>query len=149
MSCEINHQIGVKASPEAIYQALTEPKQLAQWWTSDTRGSGTKVGDTLEFRFGVFCQKFQVKALKPGRLVAWQAPPGQGADEWERTEITFDISPDDQQTYIWFRHSGWRKHSDFHAHCSMKWATFLLSLKYLLETGTGRPAPNELQINYH
>jgi hypothetical protein len=30
----------------------------------------------------------------------------------------------------------------------MKWATFLLSLKNLLETGKGRPAPNDLQINY-
>jgi uncharacterized protein YndB with AHSA1/START domain len=148
MSYEINHQIGVKASPEEIYKTLTEPKKLAQWWTSDTRSSGTKVGDTLEFRFGEFCQKFKVKALKPGKLVAWKSPKGQGADEWEGTEITFDISTDDKQTYIRFRHSGWQENSDFHAHCSMKWATFMLSLKDLLETGKGRPAPDELQINY-
>jgi uncharacterized protein YndB with AHSA1/START domain len=147
MSCEINHQIGVKASPEVIYQTLTEPKKIAQWWT-ETRGDGTEVGDTLEFWFGEFCQKFNVKALQPGKLVSWKAPTGQGADEWEGTEITFNISTDDKQTYIWFRHSGWRENSDFHAHCSMKWATFMLSLKDLLETGKGRPAPNELQINY-
>jgi hypothetical protein len=103
---------------------------------------------TLEFRFGEFCQKFKVIALKPGKLVAWKSPKGQGADEWEGTEITFDISTDDKQTYIWFRHSGWQENSEFHAHCSIKWATFLLSLKNLLETGKGRPAPNELQINY-
>jgi len=30
----------------------------------------------------------------------------------------------------------------------MKWATFMLSLKNLLETGKGHPAPNDLQINY-
>jgi uncharacterized protein YndB with AHSA1/START domain len=148
MSCEINHQIGVKASPKETYKALTEPKKLAKWWTSDTKGSGTKVGDTLEFRFGEFCQKFKVKALKPGKLVAWKSPKGQGADEWEGTEITFDISKDNKQTYIWFSHSGWRKNSGFHAHCSMKWATFLLSLKDLLEKGKGRSAPNDLQINY-
>jgi uncharacterized protein YndB with AHSA1/START domain len=148
MSCDINHQIGIKASSEEIYKTLTESKKLAQWWTSDTRGSGTKVGDTLEFRFGEFCQKFKVKALKPGKHVVWKSPKGQGADEWEGTEITFDISTDDKQTYIRFRHSGWRENSDFHAHCSMKWATFLLSLKNLLETGKGRPAPNDLQINY-
>ena len=27
----INHQVGVKASPEEIYKALTETKKLAQW----------------------------------------------------------------------------------------------------------------------
>jgi hypothetical protein len=31
-------------------------------------------------------------------------------------------------------------------HCSTKWATFLLSLKQLLETGKGRPAPDEVKI---
>ena len=45
MSHEINHQMGVKASPEDVFNALTEPKRLAQWWTSDTRGSGSKVGE--------------------------------------------------------------------------------------------------------
>jgi len=75
MSHEINVQIGVKASPEEFYKTLktlTEPKKLAQWWTSDTRGSGTKVGDTLEFWFGELCEKFDVTALKPGKHVAWR-----------------------------------------------------------------------------
>jgi uncharacterized protein YndB with AHSA1/START domain len=38
MSYGINHQIGVKASPEEIYKALTETEKLAQWWTTDTKG---------------------------------------------------------------------------------------------------------------
>lgn len=49
MSCRINHQVGIKASPEEIYKALTETEKPAQWWTTDTRGSGARVGDTLEF----------------------------------------------------------------------------------------------------
>jgi uncharacterized protein YndB with AHSA1/START domain len=147
MSYETNFQIGVKASPDDIYKTLTEPKRLAQWWT-DTRGSGTKVGDTLEFWFGDHCQKFDIKALKPGKQVIWKAPKGQELEEWDDTEVIFDISTDDKQTYIRFRHSGWRENTDFYAHCSMKWATFMLSLKDLLEKGKGRPRPGDLQINY-
>jgi hypothetical protein len=30
----------------------------------------------------------------------------------------------------------------------MKWATFLLSLKDLMEKGKGRPAPDDLEINH-
>ena len=144
MSYEINFQVGVKASPEEIYQTLTEPKKLAQWWTSATRGNGTKVGDTLEFWFGELCEKFDVTALKPGKHVAWRAPKGQGVEAWEETEVTFDLSKDNKQTYIRFRHSGWTENTDFHAHCSMKWATFMLSLKDLLETGKGRPDSERL-----
>jgi hypothetical protein len=29
----------------------------------------------------------------------------------------------------------------------MKWATFLLSLRQLVETGSGRPAPDDLKID--
>lgn len=80
-----------------------------------------------------------VKELKPGKRVAWKSPKGQGADEWEETEVTFDLSTDEKQTFIQFRHSGWRESTDFQGHRSMRWAVFLLSLKDVLERGKGVP----------
>ena len=148
MSYEINLRIGVKASPETAFAALTEPAKLAQWWTPDTRGSGGKAGDTLEFWFGDFCEKFDVITLEPSKRVAWKAPQNQGAAEWEGTEVSFTISKDDKQTFIRFRHSGWKENGDFHAHCSTRLAVFLLSLKELLETGKGRPIPNDVRVDY-
>ncbi len=32
-------------------------------------------------------------------------------------------------------------------HCSTKWATYLMSLKALLETEKGDPAPNDYRIS--
>jgi hypothetical protein len=32
-------------------------------------------------------------------------------------------------------------------HCSTKWATFLLSLRDLLETGRAHPTPNDIKIH--
>lgn len=148
MSCGINHQVGVKASPEAVYQALTETDRLAKWWTTDTRGSGDRVGGTLEFWFNGFCQKFDVTELKAGKRVAWKAPRGQGIDEWEETAVTFELSTDEKQTFVRFRHSGWRESTDFQGHCSMRWAVFLLSLRDVLERGKGHPYPHDLEIDY-
>jgi uncharacterized protein YndB with AHSA1/START domain len=148
MSYGINHQVGIKASPEEVYSALTETEKLAQWWTTDTKGSGTKVGDTLEFHFRDFCQKFDIKELKPGKRVTWKAPKGQGSNEWEETEISFDLSAAEKQTFIQFRHSGWRESTDFQGHCSMRWAVFLLSLKDVLEKGKGRPYPYDLEVHW-
>jgi hypothetical protein len=35
-------------------------------------------------------------------------------------------------------------------HCSTKWATFLISLKKLIEDGRGEPAPGDVKIsNWH
>lgn len=35
-------------------------------------------------------------------------------------------------------------------HCSSKWAVFLMSLKTMLETGTGDPAPRDMWVsNWH
>jgi hypothetical protein len=35
-------------------------------------------------------------------------------------------------------------------HCSTKWAIYLMSLKQLVETGAGAPAPHDVQIsNWH
>jgi uncharacterized protein YndB with AHSA1/START domain len=146
---QINHQVGVKAPPEEVYKHLTETAKLAQWWTTDTRGSGARVGDTLDFWFyGRFCQQFDVKELEPGKRVAWKSPKGQGADQWEETEVSFDLSTDEKQTLIQFRHSGWRESTGFQGHCSMRWAVFLLSLKDVLERGKGRPIPYDLEVDY-
>jgi activator of Hsp90 ATPase-like protein len=76
MSYGINRQVGIKASPEEIYKALTETEKLARWWTTDTKGSGA-VGDTLEFWFYSHCQKFNVKELKPaGKACRLEIPEG-------------------------------------------------------------------------
>jgi hypothetical protein len=49
-----------------------------------------------------------------------------------------------------FGHRNWSEAVEFTEHCSTKWATFMLSLKDLVETGQGRPAPDDVWIsNWH
>jgi hypothetical protein len=40
----------------------------------------------------------------------------------------------------------WKEPVEFMHHCSTKWATFLLSLRDMVEKSKGRPLPNALQI---
>lgn len=146
MTYQIQHQVGIKASADAVYQTLTDPNQLAKWWTSDTRGK-SEVGSELEFWFGNFCQKFEVTALEPRELVKWKGAE-EGMHDWVGTEISFRMRTEGEQTFVRFIHAKWANDTDFLAHCSTKWAVFLLSLKDLLETGKGRPAPGDLPINH-
>lgn len=143
---DINHQVGIKASPETIYLALTTDDGLAQWWTNDTSGAGD-VGSTIEFRFNGGGPDFRVTKLTPNKTVCWQHS-GDMPEAWMGTEISFQLDADENQTLVRFTHSNWQETTNFMAHCSTKWAVFLLSLKDALETGQGRPFPNDIQIDH-
>ncbi|MDF1799961.1 MAG: SRPBCC domain-containing protein [Planctomycetota bacterium] len=142
----IHHEVGVRASVSDVYAALTTDEGLAAWWTTDTTGSGA-AGSTIRFRFHGQGPDFLVTELIPGELVRWQCFGG-GPEAWIGTEVSFRLRPSEGQVSVRFRHSGWAEETDFLAHCSTKWAVFLLSLKDLLETGTGRPFPRDMSINH-
>jgi hypothetical protein len=52
----------------------------------------------------------------------------------------------EDQTFVVFKHAHWKEPVEFMHHCSTKWATFLLSLRDLLETSDGRAIPNDVKI---
>ena len=59
-----------------------------------------------------------------------------------------DLRQDDDYTIVLFKHEGWREPVEFMHHCSTKWATYLMSLKDLLESGRGRPAPHDVHVAF-
>ncbi|WP_018681020.1 SRPBCC family protein [Actinokineospora enzanensis] len=144
---DIMHRIGITRTPAAVYPALTTVDGLAKWWTEDTQGSGD-VGGLLQFRFEQGGFDMRVLEARPAELVLWEVV--EGPEEWIGTRVRFELKQEEDYTIVLFRHEGWREPVDFMYHCNTKWGTFLMSLKRLLETGTGEPAPNDVQIsNWH
>ena len=142
---DILHRIGVeKASPQEVYDALTTVDGLAGWWTDQTTGD-PEVGGTIEFRFIPGGFDMEVVELEPAKRVHWQV--ADGPPEWVGTHVTFDLSEVDGYTIVLFKHEGWEEPVEFMHHCSTKWASYLLSLKQLVETGTGAPAPRDVMIS--
>jgi len=140
MAHDILHRVGIDAPLGKVFETLTTLEGHQRWWDSGAKGDASK-GGTLTF-FKNF--DFQVVETKPGELVKWKCV--RGAEEWLGTEISFALARRKDQTFVLFKHAGWKEPVEFMYHCSTKWATFLLSLKALLETGKGRPAPGEVQI---
>lgn len=146
---DILHRVGVRTtSPQSVYDALTTVDGLAGWWTDDTKGSAD-VGGVIEFRFppiGGF--DMSVEELRPQERVQWRVVDG--PDEWLDTTVAFDLKQEDEYTIVMFQHLGWREPGEFMSHCSTKWGSFLMSLKSLVETGEGAPAPRDVQVsNWH
>lgn len=142
---DIHHRIGVVSpSTDDICASLTTIDGLSGWWTTDTSGDPA-VGGKLEFRFPQGGFDMEVLELDPGRLVRWQVVDGPA--EWLGTTVEFHLSRSGEHTIVNFAHRGWAEPIEFLSHCSTKWAVFMLSLKSLVETGTGAPSPDDLPIS--
>ena len=53
----------------------------------------------------------------------------------------------DGETVLTFGHSGWAEASPFFAHCSTRWALYLVGLKAGLEGGKASPYPDTTSIS--
>lgn len=148
---DILHRIGVRsATADDVYAALATRDGLAGWWSEKVDGDSAP-GGVVTFGFddedGVEVGTIAVKVLElvPAKQVRWEVVDG--PPEWVGTAITFELSQEDGWAIVMFRHEGWAEPVAFMHHCSTKWATFLLSLKALVETGVGAPAPRDVKVS--
>lgn len=142
---DILHKVGINASPDAVYKALATLNGLSGWWTADATGDSNP-GGVIHFRFGDrgFID-MEVTQSDPGKRVLWRVVGG--PDAWIGTKVGFDLVSADGFTAVLFKHQDWKAPNEFMHHCSTKWAMFLMSLKALIETGSGAPYPNDVHVS--
>jgi uncharacterized protein YndB with AHSA1/START domain len=147
---DIIHRIGIKTPVNQVYKALTTLEGLSNWWTEEVKGD-EKIGEKIEFYFRTKAgdligrMVMEVKELSDSKKVRWRCI--EGPEEWIGTDITYELSVAENQTIVLFGHRNWKEAVEMTSHCSMKWAVFLLSLREYLETGKGKPSPNDLKID--
>jgi uncharacterized protein YndB with AHSA1/START domain len=141
---DILHRVGIKSDLNDVYTALATRDGLAAWWTTDTQREST-AGGVIQFRFPEGGFDMKVLELRPAERVLWEVV--EGPEEWIGTTVSFDLKQEGDYAIVLFKHQGWREPVEFMYHCSTKWATFLLSLKSLVETGKGAPSPNDVRID--
>jgi uncharacterized protein YndB with AHSA1/START domain len=142
---DIHHRIGIESSSiDDVYATLTTIEGLSHWWTADTTGD-PGLGGKVAFRFHQGGFDMEVIELTPNERVRWRVVDG--PPEWIGTTIDWRLSRNGDCTIVLFTHEGWAEPVEFFSHCSTKWATFLMSMKQLVETGVGSPAPNDVAIS--
>jgi uncharacterized protein YndB with AHSA1/START domain len=147
---DIIHRVAIKAPPSKVYSALATIDGIAGWWTRETTGV-SKPGSDIDVRFSnhsgdrIGGMTMEVTRLDPDKEVRWRFKDG--PPEWIGTDVCFALSREGDYTVVRFGHNNWREAVEFTAHCSTKWATFLLSLRDLAETGRGQPSPDDIKID--
>jgi len=140
----INHKIGVNKDIATAVKAINTIEGLSCWWTEQVNGS-CELNEIIEFRFNGSGPDMKV-VKNENDFVEWECIVG--PQEWIGTIISFQLTKTDDEVEILFSHSKWSEISNFHRHCSMKWAVFLLSLKQYIESGQGMAFPNDIHIDH-
>jgi len=140
----IYHQVGIRAPVEKVFDAIATLEGISGWWTPTTGDSNT--GGMLSFNFGEHNVIAKVTGCECNKYIEWtvQGEPG----PWLNTRICFNLVTNDDQVFVNFQHADWEEATELFSHCSTKWAIFLVSLKAYIETGTGKPFPNDIHINH-
>jgi uncharacterized protein YndB with AHSA1/START domain len=148
---DIVHRVGAVAPIQKLYDAVATPEGIAAWWTEEATGDGA-VGSGIETTFRredgelVGSIGFEVEALVPNQRVVWRFTSG--PQEWLGSRAIFEFTEaDGGYSIVSFGHRGWQEEVEFMHHCSTKWASYLLSLKQLVETGQGAPSPYDVRVS--
>jgi hypothetical protein len=135
----------VEQTPDEAFAAINN---VRGWWSGEIDGSTVALGDEFTYRYeDVHYSKQRITESIPGRKVTWlvlDASLNFVADknEWNGTEITFDISEKDDKTEVRFTHVGLVPNYECFGECSNAWGFYVnSSLRSLITTGVGHPNP--------
>jgi uncharacterized protein YndB with AHSA1/START domain len=129
----------VKASSDALFDALTTASGLSAWWTRAT-GSG-EAGGELKF-FMNFPEPLVVRVDQATRAksVQWTVEECSFLPDWVGTRPTFTITPlNGDACELTFRHHGLTSELECIEMCTRGWNHYLESLRQYAEVGRGMP----------
>ncbi len=130
---EIHHQLYIHASCAKVFVAISSQKGLSKWW-GDTGDIRTDYGALVPFcSVDGKIQTLKIMDAKLTQSLIWNCVDG--CPEWKGTEITFDLTKEENGTLLSFKHSGWLNYNDIYARTNYHWSRRLSYLKELCETG--------------
>ncbi|NMH86382.1 SRPBCC family protein [Flavivirga algicola] len=133
MYYNIYHNLLIKASPKVVFDAVSLPEHLNNWWT--LKSSGTPEFDSeynLNFTdaYNWFCKVSEVKNNESFYLKMTDSDK-----DWNPTTFGFDLEVQDSETLVKFSHVNWLEDNHHYRHSSFCWAILLNGLKNYLEKG--------------
>jgi uncharacterized protein YndB with AHSA1/START domain len=123
----IEREIFVEASPEIVFDVVSSPDHLKEWWPDDAQYDPTP-GSAGEIVFGDrdaggTVVSFTVVDARPPRMFSfrWTHPAGEVAADGNSLLVTFDLSPSGRGTLLKMTETGFRE---------MGWEAAVLEQQY-------------------
>jgi hypothetical protein len=142
---KVKHRMGIAGDIDKIFRAMHEPAGLDGWWATKTDGIA-EVGETLALHFAdVVTLSFKIVALQENTSIHLHCVSGPGP--WQDCDLSFTLKQDADQVWVSLLHENTTASDDDFLYFNTKWPCYLLSLRDLLESGKGRPYPNDTKIH--
>jgi uncharacterized protein YndB with AHSA1/START domain len=111
----ISREIRIEATPEVVYDVVSRPEHLREWWPDEAELATSTPGSTGTVRFGHGPQaKIEVLTVveaDPPRRFAfrWVADYGESAAPGNSLLVTFELVPAGTGTLLRFTETGFRE----------------------------------------
>lgn len=123
----IEREIYIEAAPEIVFEVVSSPGHLKEWWPDDARYEPAPgaAGDIVfgDPGAGGAVVSFTVVDVRPPRTFSfrWTHPAGEVAAEGNSLLVTFDLTPSGAGTLLKMTESGFRE---------MGWEAAVLEQQY-------------------
>ena len=129
----IHHDIYIKAASSKVYEAISQPEHLINWWPLKCTGEPT-VGCDYNFFFGEEYDWYgKVQEVKNNE--SFHINMTSADSDWTPTRFGFDIRTEDDGVWLEFWHKDWPELNHHYKRSSCCWAILLQGLKYYVEKG--------------
>jgi uncharacterized protein YndB with AHSA1/START domain len=124
----------LKAQPEQVFGALTQPKMLVKWFLSKARLDPKKGGIFAFDWIGGYHMTDQVKRFEKSKAVSFAWSDKLKSGKLAKTTASFEVVKKGKGTLLKLRHTGFKDPEHF-ADCSSRWAYYLTNMKSVLDNG--------------
>lgn len=134
----------VDQTPDEVFQAIND---VLSWWSGEVEGDTAKLGGEFSYRVaGVHYSKQKITESVPGKKIVWHVTDARlefvkDKDEWQGTDIVFEIARKGARTEVLFTHKGLASAFECYKDCSNAWG-LLVNRNLFKRIGTGKPQPS-------
>lgn len=129
----IHHDLFIKTTTKTVFEAVTLPNHLNNWWTHSCFG---KPKEGAEYNF-YFAPEYdwlgKVIKIKPNH--AFHIKMAKSDADWAPTSFGFDLEEVEDGVQLKFSHTGWPECNHNFRRSSYCWAILLNGLKNYVEKG--------------
>jgi len=129
----IYNNLTIHAPVERVFEAISEPRHLINWWPQRCTGN-PELGGAYNFYFTPEYDWYgEVSQIEKPH--SFYIKMTQADIDWDPTTFGFDLEEENSKTQVRFSHYNWPNCNDHFKIASYCWAVLLKGLKDYLERG--------------
>lgn len=149
---DFSHSMTLDAASEKVFNAILD---VRSWWSGRIDGIPDRVGARFGYRYAdLHDSTQQVITIVPKQKIVWRVIDShlsfvEKKDEWNGTDIVFEIERFRLHTTLTFTHTGLRRSLECYEACASGWTTLLTrNLRTRILSGLPQPDAFEGQAEH-